>query len=248
MASNTAETPRSKSSQSSHEDKAPLPPPPSLPPPPLPNRTQDPISNSYESDPAGPAQTKRATAVGLVLVGLAIVFAMAVAGTETDVEGESAAVPETSLAPTVPETIPAPSTSLAEIQPEPPPAVPEPTLDGVGPVPSPLDGFPVPANAIEVSPLSVEQLPGGGSEAEVLYELPQPISRTDLVSWYRRIQPPGSTFGAYPWCEDASAGDTGMTVHVWARPGTTEVLGFVIYSGTDSPTRLNVFREESGPC
>jgi hypothetical protein len=186
--------------------------------------------------------------VGLVLVGLAILLAIAFAATETDVEVESAAVPETSVAPTVPESIPAPSTSLAEIQPEPPPATPAPTLEGVGPVPSPLSGFPVPANAIEVSPLSVEQLPGGGSEAEVLYELPQPISRTDLVSWYRQIQPPGSIFGAYSWCEDASAGATDMTIHVWARPGTTEVLGFIIYSGTDSPTRLNVFREESGPC
>ena len=118
----------------------------------------------------------------------------------------------------------------------------------VGAVPSVLEGFPIPANATEIEPLTTDTAADGYFETEVSYVLSAPISGGELLRWFDEEIPPGAAFGGWAWCEDASAGSDRFFIHVWAKPGTAEVLGFTIQNIPGSPTEFTIFKELSGPC
>jgi hypothetical protein len=142
-----------------------------------------------------------------------------------------------------------------------PPVTSATSLDGVGAVPSPVESFPVPATAIETTPLTVDSAADGYWEAEVEYALPEGISGDQLRSWYATVQPVERPFGAWGWCEDASEGSSDLSIHVWSKPGVEPLNGSPVDSmydmtvlvlsiyNTTSPVTFSVTKELSGgPC
>ncbi len=124
-------------------------------------------------------------------------------------------------------------------------------LDAAPPIPSEIEGFPVPDVAIlENLELGVGALANDTVMDNADYRLPPGVTVSDVRQWYQAVQPQGEDFGSWSWCESVPLGNS--VYYWWAQPGTDQMLGIFIAEGSPvegmPSTSLRVTSENSGPC
>ncbi|CAN5574747.1 hypothetical protein BH20ACT2_BH20ACT2_10920 [soil metagenome] len=147
---------------------------------------------------------------------------------------ETTPVPSTTLAPT---TLPSTPTTVA----------PGPPDDGLGlPVPSPIEGVPVPETAI-----FDEELSAPDESTLVFGFAPQSVAVPVLDGWLTENLPDGAALGPWQWCHRARMSSLGQIQTTRFYLNGTTSLAMLIGRGIlepSAPLRIYLIRSEDTPC